>query len=380
MEGRFNERTGIEGIYKVGILVLRKTEAWKNIQIQKLKMDSLRISLIALSKMKGLSKVKRREIAERLGKENGVRKEIIKKMKELKIEKEIENEIVYLDEIEARVITILDEDYPSMLKQIPDAPVVLYTKGPLNPHDDTIAIVGSRKASYEGMNLAEKIGETLSCLGIIIVSGMARGIDTSAHKGALKGKGKTIAVLGCGIDVCYPSENRWLYEKISMEGLLISEYPPHEPPLAHHFPERNRIIAGMSKAILVVEASRKSGALITARLGLDYGRDVMAIPGSVFDDAYSGTNLLIKEGARLVDRTEDILEFSFPQIRPESKEVTTLEKDEYMIYSIIGNTRVHVDEIIEKSCMDSSKVLAILTKLEMKGMIRCFPGGFYLRA
>lgn len=342
-------------------------------------MESEKVSIHALSKLKGLSKTKKVEIAKRLAKGEKIEEFILEKMAEQKIRDEIEKEREYLDRIGARLITILDEAYPPLLKEIPDAPVLLYAKGYLSSTDDTIAVVGSRRASYEGMNLAEKISETLSSLGITVISGMARGIDAKAHIGALKGKGKTIAVLGSGIDVCYPIENRSLYEKISKEGLILTEYPPGDRPLAYHFPERNRIIAGISKGVLVVEASRKSGALITARLALDYGRDVMAIPGSVYDEAYSGTNLLIKEGARLVDGIEDIIEFLFPHIKPEKAKAVELEKDELVVYSIIGNVRVHVEEVIEKSGLDSSKVLAILTKLEMRGLVKCFPGGYYLR-
>ncbi len=343
-------------------------------------MDSLKVSLIALSKIRGIKKSAKKELAQRILEGREIGDEITKKMKEAKIEREVEEDLQRLDQIGARVVTIFDDNYPPLLRQIPDAPIVLYVKGPFLPHEDTIAIVGSRKASFEGMNLAEKIGETLSSLGITIVSGMALGIDAQAHKGALKGNGKTIAVLGCGIDVCYPVENRWLYEKISREGLILSEYPPGQPPFPQHFPERNRIIAGSSKAVLVVEASRRSGALITARLGLEYGRDIMAIPGSIFDDLHSGTNLLIKEGARLVDSIDDILEFTFPHIKLEKKEMEELEKEESLLYQIIGNVRVHVDEIIEKSGMEPSRALAVLTKLEMRGLVKSFPGGFYLRS
>jgi DNA processing protein len=361
------------------LFISENSNTVKYSEVREREMFSKKISLFALSRIKGLSKFRKRQIAQMII--DGIDPEIgiSEKINDPNFRTEFERELDYLEKIGAQVLTILDDGYPLLLKEIPDAPILVYAKGPLKIKEETIGVVGSRKASYEGMNLAEKIGETLSSLGVTVISGLARGIDTSAHKGGLKGKGKTVAVLGCGIDVCYPAENRWLYEKISHEGLLLSEYPPGEPPISYHFPERNRIIAGMSKAVLVVEAPRKSGALITARLALDYGRDVMAIPGSVFDEAYSGTNLLIKEGARLVDRTEDILEFSFPHIRRERKGASELENEEEIVYSIIGERRTHIDEIIMKSRMDASKVLGILTKLEMKGVVRSFPGGFYLR-
>ncbi|MCS7281322.1 MAG: DNA-processing protein DprA [Desulfobacterota bacterium] len=342
-------------------------------------MDYLRVCLFALSKMKGLSRTEKRRLADEISKKRTGSLKMMEKIVNKEIEKELEKELTYLQKIGSSIVTILDDSYPSILRTIPDAPIVLYVKGKMRYLNETIAIVGSRKASYEGLNLAERVGETLSELGITIVSGLARGIDAQAHRGALKGNGKTVAVLGCGIDVCYPAENRRLYEQISEEGMIFSEYAPGVPPFPYHFPERNRIIAGLSKAILVVEASRKSGALITARLGLDYGRDVMAVPGNVYDESHSGTNLLIKEGARLVTEIGDIIEYSFPHIRPKKESKVELENEELLVFSAIGNESTHVDEIIEKARMDSPKVLAILTRLELKGLIKGFPGGFYLR-
>lgn len=225
-----------------------------------------RIALIALSRLKGINSIQKRTIVDTFDeiaplfekKATCFGTDLWDIASSFKGWKKIESDLKKLDEMGAGVITIRDKGYPQLLKDTPDAPLVLYKKGALEIVANTLAIVGSRKATVEGINLAEKIGETLSSVGITVVSGLARGIDTSAHRGALKEKGGTIAVLGCGIDICYPPENRRLYDRIGEEGLLLSEYTLGERPLAYHFPERNRIIAGLSKGVLVVEASKKA--------------------------------------------------------------------------------------------------------------------------
>jgi DNA processing protein len=282
------------------------------------------------------------------------------------------------------IITIRDTHYPELLRQIPDPPVILYCKGSLCngslPRQlQTFSMVGARKATLEGIALAERIAETLSSLGITIVSGLARGIDTASHRGALRGKGKTIGVLGCGIDICYPSENLALFQQMSKEGAVITEYTPGERPWKSHFPERNRIIAGLSLGVLVVEASAKSGSLITARLALEYGRDVMAIPGRVFDEAYRGANSLIKQGARLVEDISDIVDYCFPEVKVQEQARVDMDGDEDYIYRLMGLDRIHVDELIEKSQLEARKVIALLTRLEMKDLVQPISGGFYMR-
>ena len=346
-----------------------------------------RIALIALSRLKGVNNILKKNVVdtvdnisalfERKGTvfDDNVRNKAIS----FKGWRKIEDDLEKLDSIGAGIVTIRDKEYPPLLKNIPDPPIVLYKKGPLEAGMNTLAIVGSRKATSEGMNLTEKIGETLSSVGITVVSGLARGIDAAAHRGALKEKGKTVAVLGCGIDICYPPENRQLFKTTGEEGLILTEYAPGEEPLPYHFPERNRIIAGLSKGVLVVEASQKSGSLITARLGLEYGREVMAIPGSVFREEYKGANALIKQGAKLVENINDILTTSFPGYEPKQKEPVNVSPEEEKIFSHIGFEKVHIDEIIEKSGMKAKQVMAMLTRLEMKEIIREVPGGFYIR-
>lgn len=291
----------------------------------------------------------------------------------------IERHLAQVKESGADVLTLRDPDYPSQLRDIPDAPLVLYRKGTLKIGRETIAIVGSRKASFEGINMAEKIAQTLSSAGITVISGLARGVDAAAHRGALKEKGKTIGVLGCGIDVCYPAENRYLFEAVGNHGCILTEYAPGEKPMPHHFPARNRIIAGLAKGVLVVEASERSGSLITARLGLEYGREVMAVPGSVFDEGYKGANSLIKQGAKLVDGIEDIMETCFPDLTVKREEEVDLNGDERYIYEFVGTRQVHIDEIIDTCGMEPKRVMAILTSLELKEVIRGIPGGFYIR-
>jgi DNA processing protein len=346
-----------------------------------------KIAIIALQKLKGVDYILKRRLIEAQenldslfkGKVRLSDEGVYKKIVAFKGWKDIDRDMKRVKDMGAEVVTIKDVEYPAQLRNIPDAPLVLYKKGGLEIGPDTIAIVGSRKASFESINMAEKIAQTLSSAGITIISGLARGVDAAAHRGALKEKGKTIGVLGCGIDICYPAENRSLFEKVGQKGCILTEYALGEQPLPHHFPRRNRIIAGLSKGVLVVEASQKSGSLITARLGLEYGREVMAVPGSIFDEGYKGANSLIKQGAKLIDGIEDIITTCFPYLTVKKDKQVDLDSNERYIYGIIGPTKIHVDEVIEKSGMETRNVMAILTNLELKEAIRGMPGGFYLR-
>ncbi|MGD0231416.1 MAG: DNA-processing protein DprA [Syntrophorhabdales bacterium] len=291
----------------------------------------------------------------------------------------IDSDLSVLSRMDASVITVKDSAYPLSLRAIPDPPIVLYKLGPFSLPTEAFAVVGARKATHEGILVAERIAETLSSAGITVVSGLAKGIDAAAHRGALPKKGRTVGVLGCGIDRCYPAENWSLFRGIAQEGALLTEYAPGEKPWPGNFPQRNRIIAGLSKGVLVVEASRKSGSLITARLALDYGREVMALPGRVFDEAYKGTNNLIKQGARLVEDIGDIVACCFPGVEFRTKSSVDMDSDEDYIYRLMGIDRVHVEVLIEKSGFETKRVMAILTRLEMKDVVRPIAGGFYLR-
>lgn len=349
-------------------------------------MEELR-ALIALSRLKGLGMARKRRLLEEIP--------LIAPLFERRVPsgdpvlareiasfegwKAIDEELAQLGDMGAEALTIRDDLYPAALKAIPDPPLVLYKKGPLKTNGPALAIVGSRRATEEGKNLAEKIADTLSSVGITIVSGLARGIDGAAHRGALAGKGKTLAILGCGLDIVYPSEHDRLLRKIGEEGAVFTEYGLGERPMAGHFPERNRIIAGLARGVLVIEATEKSGSLITARLGIEYGKSVMAVPGSIFSDGSKGTNALIKQGARLVDTIEDIISECFPEIRIGNKLPIDMNEREGYIYSIVGHGKIHVDEVIEKSNMGAKEVMAILTMLEMKEAVREVAGGFYIK-
>ncbi len=348
-------------------------------------MDEL-TALIALSRTNKITRLRKKEIVDtfpsiaavfegRTQLRDAAERDAIKSFKTFTT---IDADVGKLSEMGAEIITIRDDAYPPRLKEIPDPPIVLYKRGPLGLAVEGFGVVGARKATFEGMLMAGRIAETLACAGITVVSGLARGIDAASHKGALHQKGGTIGVLGCGIDICYPAENRSLFEEMAHAGAIVTEYAPGERALPYHFPERNRIIAGLSKGVLVVEASARSGSLITARLALEYGREVMAIPGRVFDEAYKGANNLIKQGARLVEEIQDIVNCCFPHLQFQAKSVD-MDSDEDYIYTLMGMDRVHVDEIIEKSRLATKKVMTVLTRLEMKDLIRPIPGGFYIR-
>ena len=207
-----------------------------------------------------------------------------------------------------RIVTFFDEDYPALLKEIFDPPTHLYIKGELPANSDTcLAVVGSREASVHGLDMAHAMGRDLAAAGAVVVSGLARGIDSAAHRGALEAKGRTVAVLGCGLSRMYPPENKKLSEEIAKHGAVVSEFPMKEGPKLHHFPMRNRIISGLSRALVVVEAREKSGALITVGCALEQGREVYALPGNAGSKKTLGSNGLLKQGAALVTDASDIL-------------------------------------------------------------------------
>jgi DNA processing protein len=280
------------------------------------------------------------------------------------------------------VITLKDEEYPKRLKDIYDPPALLYVRGALKKEDEfAISIVGSRKTTPYGRWFTEKVSQELARHGLTIVSGMARGIDSLAHWGAISGGGRTIAVLGCGVDVIYPSENRNLFAKMIDRGAILSEFPMGSPPEGGHFPRRNRIISGLSLGVVVVQASEKSGSLITAGYALEQGREVFAVPGNVGTESSRGTHRLIKEGAKLVESSEDILEEILPQWRG-GRETTPkveiprpdLTEEEKVLYELLSETPLHIDVMIRESRMDPGKVSSLLLNLELKGMISQWPG------
>ena len=297
-------------------------------------------------------------------------------------EKVVERELSLLGKTGGRVVTLKDDDYPKRLKDIYDPPALLYLRGELRREDElAVAIVGSRKTSGYGREITERIGEDLARHGVTVVSGMARGIDSVAHHGALQGGGRTIAVLGCGVDVIYPSENRNLFYRIVDQGAVVSEFPMGSPPEAGHFPRRNRIISGLSIGVVIVQASADSGSLITAGYALEQGREVFAVPGNVGAEGSRGTNQLIKEGAKLVEASEDILEEILPQWRRDEEmgrkgeaPVLHLTEGEKSLYGLLNETPLHIDAIIRESRLDPGSVSSLLLNLELKGLISQWPG------
>lgn len=284
----------------------------------------------------------------------------------------------------ARIVTFHSPDYPKLLRHLPDPPPYLYSKGPLRDPNTAIAIVGSRQASGYGIATTQKMARELVRHGITVVSGMARGVDAAAHRGALMEEGQTIGILGCGIDIAYPRENRALFAEMATRGGLISEFPMGTLPLAENFPRRNRIISGISHGILVVEATEGSGSLITAQCALEQGRDVYAIPGSIHSANSRGTNRLIKQGAKLVETVEDILE-DIPQqsgisALPLPVPGTTFSPQEATIFSLLSTSTLHIDEIVTRSALTVGEVSAILLRLELNGVISQLPGKHFLLA
>ena len=298
------------------------------------------------------------------------------------LEKAVEKELKLLKGLGGTILTFKEDAYPKRLRDIYDPPALLYVRGELKKEDElAVAIVGSRKTSLYGRWITEKVSQELARYGVTIVSGMARGIDSVAHKGAISGGGRTIAVLGCGVDVIYPSENRNLFHQIINQGAILSEFPMGSPPEGGHFPRRNRIISGLSIGVAVVQASAESGSLITAGYALEQGREVFAVPGNVGAEGSRGTNRLIKEGAKLVETSEDILEDILPQWTRERETIQKVEppkrdlnEEEMALYQLLGETPVHIDVIIRESRFDPGRVSSLLLDLELKGLISQWPG------
>lgn len=289
-----------------------------------------------------------------------------------------------LKEENVKTVTIFDDEYSTALSNIYNPPKVLYIKGNLKEEDSlAIAIVGSRKATSYGKWVAEKISRELSRIGITIISGMARGIDTQAHKGAIGENGRTIGVLGCGVNIVYPKRNKELSSQIVHNGALISEFFLDTPPLSQNFPLRNRIISGLSLGVAVIEAGEKSGSLITAEHALEQGKDVFAVPGNINSIYSKGTNQLIKEGAKVLTDVDDILEEIYQlreKIRMTSKNdinFDNLSEDEAKIIKCIQEYPLHCDNIVSKTKMNICEVNSILTILEMKGIIKQLPGKIF---
>jgi len=278
---------------------------------------------------------------------------------------------------------------PALLRHIPDPPPFLYVYGNLHATQKNIAVVGSRNATGYGISITKKICADLAALKLTVVSGMARGIDTAAHEGALAGKGMTIAVLGSGLENIYPAENRKLFHTISENGAVVSEFSLKTEPDARNFPVRNRIISGISLGTVVVEATKNSGSLITARLAAEQNREVFAIPGSIQSFKSTGTHTLIKQGAKLVEHAQDIMEelahqiyphhthnFDAPEIHDAINELS-LSPDESKVFNALEPYPIHIDDLARKISMESNKLSGILLHLELKGIVQQSPGKLF---
>jgi DNA processing protein len=299
----------------------------------------------------------------------------------------VQEAVRILEKAGARIIALADRDhYPPLLKTIHDPPALLYLRGQLPPAE-AFAVVGSRRASESGRRITGGLSRELAERGIGIVSGLARGIDTAAHQGALDGNGYTAAILGCGIDRIYPPENARLFHRIlDQQGGILSEYPPGAPPLAGHFPGRNRIISGLCRGVMVVEAADESGSLITADFALEQGREVFAVPGPILSDNSRGVNGLLKDGARLVTEASDILATLWPQAlnpvlrRQQNTFAEGLPEPDRRIYEQLSNYPLHVDELGRACGLTPMELSAILLHLELAGGIEQLPGKHYVRS
>lgn len=295
-------------------------------------------------------------------------------------------EIEALSKFGARLIALCEPEYPALLREAEDAPALIAVLG--HPHiweKPSVAIVGARNASFNGLRFAEDLARDLGDAGLCVVSGLARGIDTAAHKGSLATG--TVAVMAGGVDVCYPPENKSLYDRIAQAGALISELPPGVQPQARHFPRRNRIVAGMTLGSVVVEAALRSGSLITARLAGDYGREVFAVPGSPLDPRAKGANDLIRNGATLIETAKDVLDVvlrrSLSEPSKEHEELYTnlsflmdndIEMARLAVLERLGPVPTNVDEIVRECQLSAPAILAALLELELAGHIERYPG------
>jgi DNA processing protein len=303
----------------------------------------------------------------------------------------IERELRAIERERIEVRTLLDLTYPVRLKMIADPPPLLYITGTLTEQDElAVAIVGARRATAAGCAVTEELSHDLARAGLTVVSGLARGIDAAAHRGALSAHGRTIAVLGCGIDRTYPPEHRALRRQIEEQGVIVSEVPMGVPPHSYHFPRRNRIISGLSLGVIVTEASVGSGSLITARLAAEQGREVFSVPGFVKQDTSRGTNALLKEGAALIERAQDVLDAILPQLEPalrvrlqaaQEKYVHNdhLGKEEQLVYDVLSYDPITVDDVIVATRLSVSTVVASLLSLELQQRVAQLPGQRYLR-
>ena len=366
-------------------------------------MDS-REALVALNLVEGVGPVRVRQLLELFGEApailaaskqqllavRGIGDETASAIHDWEKSIDLAAELKRIADFGCRVITQADAEYPAMLREIYDPPVVLYIKGSLTDRDkNAVAMVGSRQTTHYGIETARKLAYQLAYTGVTVVSGGARGIDTAAHQGAMSGKGRTIAVLGTAINIVFPPENAELFERIAANGAVISQFPFNRNGDRQSFAIRNRIVAGMTLGTVVVEANLTSGALITANFATEYGRQVFAVPGRIDSPRSKGCHDLIKKGAKLCEGIEDILsefEYLFPASnRPPSASETgmlpaiELSENEQKVHDVLGKEELSIDDVIRKCGLPASATSVALFSLEMKRLVRQLPGKMFLR-
>lgn len=325
-----------------------------------------------------------------LAKIEGISKSAIKSFLKNKGQIDLDMEWEAIKRAKIKVLTLEDDEYPKPLKNIYDPPPALYIKGEdIKPDIKALAIVGTRRASRYGKEMAKKLAYELASLGIVVVSGMALGIDTHAHEGALEANGKTIAVFGCGVDIIYPSSNRDLAKKIELSGTVVSEFPLGTGIEKGHFPRRNRVIAGLALGTIVVEGHYDSGAMITAKYALEEGREVFAVPGSIEIDQSKGPHWLIKQGAKLIETVEDILE-ELPLITAkrisdsklkkhrQERDYSNLSDDERKIVAVLSLEPKYIDNISVETGLSTPQVSSLLMMLEVNKIVRQLPGKMFV--
>lgn len=348
------------------------------LKLSNMKMKSSRLRKIITGNKKILAK---KDCIEMLIDKKEIKKEEIEKAN---IDSRLEKQIHILKQEKVSMLTIFDEEYPKNLIDLEDSPPILYCRGKVLPEDsNSVSIVGTRRATEYGRTAARTLGKKLAELGITVVSGMAMGIDTQAHIGALEGNGRTLAIMGTGIDLIYPSSNRNLASKIVEHGALLTELPPLSRALPYHFPARNRIISGLSKAVIAVEAAERSGVFSTVRWALEYGRDVYALPGDINRKVSEGTNKLIKEGAIPLTSYKDILENTELKIKEKEendiKRIPDLSEQEEIVYKALEIKPKSTDVLVSETGLNPKIIMTAIALLELKGLSREISGKRFIR-
>jgi DNA processing protein len=366
--------------------------------IMKKSPDSV-LSWIGLSSVPGVGRTTFRKLVKRFGSPEralaappgelldveGVARKAVEAIASFSWREPAERELEKTSNAGITIITMDDAAFPESLRGTPDPPLFLYVKGALKPEDkNAVAIVGTRKPTYYGKTVTHRLAGELAASGFTVVSGLARGIDTQAHRGALAARGRTIAVLGCGIDVAYPPENRALMDEIGLTGAVVTENPFGTKPESGYFPARNRIISGLARGTVIIEAAEDSGSLITARYALEQGRKLFAVPGNIGSPVSRGTNSLIKEGAILIEGTGDVLAGlgAAPAAavqRSPARPLPLLTPDESVVLKCIGSEPKHIDVLMSECRMAAGALGGVLVNLELKGLAKQLPGKYFVR-